>query len=165
MRLLCQPMMAWEALQVNADSVSSTVQSAAQAVSLLREASHALAVLEEVQAAQQQSLRQHQAPDGTQQQQRQQQQGQQQAGQQQEQQQEVGPLPPQAVQAVSTTSRNDESAGPHTASTSAQDASDRVEAAFMWLLLSQRQGKKEQERAFHHLRMVLETYVSCDSRA
>jgi hypothetical protein len=124
--------MAWDALEASGDSVAAIVASAAQAVSHLREASHALAVLEEVRAAQQACM----APPHHQQQQQQQQQDDQ-------------------LQHRS----QGESAG-SSDSAGAAYASERVHEALLGLLRSQRQGPREQRRAYDHLRMVLETYVS-----
>lgn len=135
-----RPLMAWDALEVNADRVSAIVQSAAQAVSQLREASHALQVLEEVCAAQQRSLGQHEE------------------GAVQNGSGDQKPASSGASTAAGSSSGSGGS-GDSSASTSAQDASEQVEAALVELLLSQRQGRREQQRAFNHLRMVLETYT------
>ena len=138
--------MAWDALEVNAGRVSTIVQSAAQAVSHLREASYALQVLEEVRAAQQRSL------------------GQQEKGAKQHGpcgQQSTSPRTAPSTSTDSSTGGGGSSSGANSsASASAQDASEQVEAALVELLLSQRQGQREQQHAFDHLRMVLETYVS-----
>jgi hypothetical protein len=139
--------MAWEALEVNAERVAAIVQSAAQAVSHLREASYALEALEDVRAAQQRSLASS---------------GEEHADKQQQQQQQQQLL--REGQADAALGGVREAPGSQSASASAQAASDRVKAALVDLLLSQRQGHREQQRAFDHLRMVLETYVSTNPR-
>jgi hypothetical protein len=159
-----QPLMAWDALRVDTESVSSIVASAAQAVSLLREASHALKVLEDVQAAQQQASAQQQQP-----QQREQEMGDIGPAMQQHQAQSQlqgapqlsaasGAGPPEAQPGVASGVSPSSSDAP--SSETVHNASERVEAALVDLLLSQRQGAKQQLHAFNHLRMVLETYVS-----
>jgi hypothetical protein len=140
--------MAWDALDANGDNVRAVVQSAAQAVSHLREASHALQALEAVRLAQQQSLAQHHPHTPA-------------AG--------GGGDSSSEGAADSSTSAGSSSVGDTTITSSsgggggavnAQDASDRVEAALMRLLLSERKGRTERQQAYQHLRMVLETYVS-----
>lgn len=139
-----QPLMAWEALEVNAERVSAIVQSAAQAVSHLREASHALQVLEEVRVAQQRSLTHAEGHHGV---------------------AELGGAGQEScgvanVGSSTAPQQASSSDASSSASARAQDASEQVQAALVELLLSQRQGRREQQHAFDHLRMVLETYVS-----
>ena len=144
------------------EGVAAIVESAAQAASLLREASHALAALEQVQAAQQRSLAQHRPlsqhprsslPEEPPQRCRDDARQQPPSRQQQQPQQQTQGSAPLTVEGAG---------GPppdSAASVSAQAASDRVEEALLGLLASQQHGRRDQQRAFAHLRMVLETYV------
>ena len=145
--------MAWDALEANKDSVPAAVESAAQAVSLMREASYALQALEDVRAAQQQSLAdRHHA----------------------EQPAAAAPGSPLVGSSAPADSSggggrsNSSSPSPTEGSSTsgsggsvarAQAASDSVEAAVMRLLQAQGKGAKEQRRALDHLRAVLETYT------
>lgn len=140
-----QPLMAWDALEAGADAVPDVVARAAQAVSHLREASHALAALDDVRAAQRASLAAAAAAAA-----------------------EATAEGRSASDSGSGGGAGDKqaaaaaaaAAAAKAAASAARDASERVEAALRRVLAALRQGgAADRSRAFTHLRAVLEAYT------